>query len=133
MWPAIVPGLQIRQRRIVIRIEARLRQLGLGLPEPVQAPPGIRLPFAPVRQGRRARPLRRRHGRAAVQPPRGGRGGGPDHALTIPRLLGAAWADGERMPRYPARRRMAAELAGPSRPGLPRRILGRLPVSAAAA
>ena len=32
-----------------MRIEARLRELGLVLPEPVKAPPGVRLPFAPVR------------------------------------------------------------------------------------
>jgi enamine deaminase RidA (YjgF/YER057c/UK114 family) len=30
-------------------IEARLAELGLVLPPPVQAPPGIRLPFHPVR------------------------------------------------------------------------------------
>jgi enamine deaminase RidA (YjgF/YER057c/UK114 family) len=32
-----------------VRIEARLRELGLVLPEPVQPPPGVRLPFMPVR------------------------------------------------------------------------------------
>ena len=32
-----------------MRIEAHLRELGLVLPEPVQPPPGVRLPFAPVR------------------------------------------------------------------------------------
>ena len=32
-----------------MRIEARLRELGLVLPEPVKPPPGVRLPFAPVR------------------------------------------------------------------------------------
>ena len=32
-----------------MRIEARLAELGLVLPPPVQAPPGIRLPFRPVR------------------------------------------------------------------------------------
>lgn len=32
-----------------MRIEAKLRDLGLVLPPPVQAPPGVRLPFAPVR------------------------------------------------------------------------------------
>ena len=32
-----------------MRVEAHLRELGLVLPEPVQAPPGVRLPFAPVR------------------------------------------------------------------------------------
>src|SRR5512140_1281402 len=37
------------QRRIAMRIEERLRGLGLVLPAPVQAPPGVRLPFAPVR------------------------------------------------------------------------------------
>lgn len=36
-------------------IEARLRQLGLSLPGPVAAPPGVRLPFAFVRvRGNRA-------------------------------------------------------------------------------
>ena len=30
-------------------IEARLRELGLVLPPPVQPPPGVRLPFTPVR------------------------------------------------------------------------------------
>lgn len=30
-------------------IEGRLRGLGLALPAPVKAPPGVRLPFAPVR------------------------------------------------------------------------------------
>jgi enamine deaminase RidA (YjgF/YER057c/UK114 family) len=38
-----------------MRIEARLAELGLTLPEPTQAPPGVRLPFAPVRvRGNRA-------------------------------------------------------------------------------
>lgn len=32
-----------------MRIEARLRDLGLVLPPPVQPPPGVRLPFTPVR------------------------------------------------------------------------------------
>ncbi len=32
-----------------MRIEARLEALGLVLPPPVQAPEGVRLPFAPVR------------------------------------------------------------------------------------
>ncbi len=32
-----------------MRIEARLRELGLMLPPPIQAPPGVRLPFVPVR------------------------------------------------------------------------------------
>jgi enamine deaminase RidA (YjgF/YER057c/UK114 family) len=32
-----------------MRIEARLQELGLVLPEPVKPPPGVRLPFAPVR------------------------------------------------------------------------------------
>ena len=32
-----------------MHIEARLRELGLVLPEPVKPPPGVRLPFAPVR------------------------------------------------------------------------------------
>jgi enamine deaminase RidA (YjgF/YER057c/UK114 family) len=32
-----------------VRVEARLAVLGLVLPEPVQPPAGIRLPFAPVR------------------------------------------------------------------------------------
>ena len=32
-----------------MRIEARLRELGLELPPAVQPPPGVRLPFAPVR------------------------------------------------------------------------------------
>jgi enamine deaminase RidA (YjgF/YER057c/UK114 family) len=32
-----------------VRIEARLRELGLVLPEPVKPPPGVRLPFTPVR------------------------------------------------------------------------------------
>lgn len=36
-------------------IEDRLNRLGLVLPEPVKAPPGVRLPFAPVRvRGKRA-------------------------------------------------------------------------------
>ncbi len=36
-------------------IEERLNRLGLVLPEPVKAPPGVRLPFAPVRvRGNRA-------------------------------------------------------------------------------
>jgi len=36
-------------------IEAKLEALGLVLPEPMQAPPGMRLPFAPVRvRGNRA-------------------------------------------------------------------------------
>src|SRR5262249_32684334 len=29
--------------------EAKLRELGLVLPEPMPAPPGVRLPFAPAR------------------------------------------------------------------------------------
>jgi enamine deaminase RidA (YjgF/YER057c/UK114 family) len=38
-----------------MRVEARLRELGLVLPEPTRAPSGIRLPFAPVRlRGHRA-------------------------------------------------------------------------------
>jgi hypothetical protein len=38
-----------------MEIEARLRQLGLALPEPVTPPPGVRLPFAFVRvRGNRA-------------------------------------------------------------------------------
>ena len=32
-----------------MRIEARLAELGLVLPEPTRAPPGVRLPFASVR------------------------------------------------------------------------------------
>jgi enamine deaminase RidA (YjgF/YER057c/UK114 family) len=32
-----------------VRIEERLRQLGLALPPPIQPPPGVRLPFAFVR------------------------------------------------------------------------------------
>jgi enamine deaminase RidA (YjgF/YER057c/UK114 family) len=32
-----------------MRIEARLRELGLVLPPPVQPPSGVRLPFTPVR------------------------------------------------------------------------------------
>ncbi len=32
-----------------MQIEERLRALGLVLPPPVQPPPGVRLPFAPVR------------------------------------------------------------------------------------
>jgi enamine deaminase RidA (YjgF/YER057c/UK114 family) len=32
-----------------MRIEARLAELGLVLPPPVQPPPGVRLPFRPVR------------------------------------------------------------------------------------
>ncbi len=32
-----------------MRIETRLRELGLVLPPPVQPPPGVRLPFTPVR------------------------------------------------------------------------------------
>jgi len=32
-----------------MRIEARLRELGLVPPPPVQPPPGVRLPFTPVR------------------------------------------------------------------------------------
>ena len=32
-----------------MRIEAKLRELGLALPPPVQPPPGVRLPFRPVR------------------------------------------------------------------------------------
>ena len=42
-----------------MHIEARLRELGLVLPEPVKPPPGVRLPFAPVRvaiTGRRVSP-----------------------------------------------------------------------------
>lgn len=36
-------------------IEARIRELGLVLPEPTRAPAGVRLPFAPVRiRGNRA-------------------------------------------------------------------------------
>ena len=36
-------------------IEERLQKLGLVLPEAVKAPPGVRLPFAPVRiRGSRA-------------------------------------------------------------------------------
>jgi enamine deaminase RidA (YjgF/YER057c/UK114 family) len=39
----------------LVRIEARVRELGLVLPEPTQAPAGVRLPFAPVRvRGNRA-------------------------------------------------------------------------------
>lgn len=38
-----------------MRIEARLAELGLALPRPTQAPPGVRLPFSPVRiRGNRA-------------------------------------------------------------------------------
>src|SRR5690242_4494570 len=38
-----------------MKIEARLEALGLVLPEPMQAPPGMKLPFAPVRvRGNRA-------------------------------------------------------------------------------
>lgn len=38
-----------------MRIEAKLEELGLVLPEPMQAPPGLRLPFAWVRvRGNRA-------------------------------------------------------------------------------
>jgi enamine deaminase RidA (YjgF/YER057c/UK114 family) len=36
-------------------IEGRLKRMGLGLPEPLKAPGGVRLPFAPVRVwGKRA-------------------------------------------------------------------------------
>jgi enamine deaminase RidA (YjgF/YER057c/UK114 family) len=38
-----------------MQIEAKLEALGLVLPEPLKAPPGMRLPFAPVRvRGNRA-------------------------------------------------------------------------------
>ena len=38
-----------------MRVEARLEELGLGLPEPLKAPPGLRLPFSWVRiRGNRA-------------------------------------------------------------------------------
>jgi enamine deaminase RidA (YjgF/YER057c/UK114 family) len=38
-----------------MKIEAKLEALGLALPEPMQAPSGMRLPFAPVRvRGNRA-------------------------------------------------------------------------------
>jgi len=38
-----------------MQIEARLQALGLVLPEPMKPPPGMRLPFAPVRvRGNRA-------------------------------------------------------------------------------
>jgi len=38
-----------------VRIEARLGELGLVLPKPTRTPPGVRLPFAPVRlRGNRA-------------------------------------------------------------------------------
>jgi enamine deaminase RidA (YjgF/YER057c/UK114 family) len=38
-----------------MRVEARLAELGLVLPEPVKAPPNVRLPFANVRvRGQRA-------------------------------------------------------------------------------
>jgi len=38
-----------------MKIEAKLEALGLVLPEPLKAPPGMRLPFAPVRiRGNRA-------------------------------------------------------------------------------
>ena len=38
-----------------MKIEAKLEALGLVLPEPMQAPPGMKLPFAPVRvRGSRA-------------------------------------------------------------------------------
>jgi enamine deaminase RidA (YjgF/YER057c/UK114 family) len=38
-----------------MRIEAKLQELGLVLPEPMKAPPGMKLPFAPVRvRGNRA-------------------------------------------------------------------------------
>jgi enamine deaminase RidA (YjgF/YER057c/UK114 family) len=38
-----------------VRIEARLTELGLVLPQPTRPPPGVRLPFASVRvRGRRA-------------------------------------------------------------------------------
>jgi enamine deaminase RidA (YjgF/YER057c/UK114 family) len=38
-----------------MKIEAKLEALGLVLPEPMQAPPGMKLPFAPVRvRGNRA-------------------------------------------------------------------------------
>jgi enamine deaminase RidA (YjgF/YER057c/UK114 family) len=38
-----------------MRIEARLRERGLTLPEPVKVPPGVRIPFAFVRiRGQRA-------------------------------------------------------------------------------
>ena len=37
------------------RVEARLSELGLVLPQPMQPPPGVVLPFQPVRLvGRRA-------------------------------------------------------------------------------
>lgn len=38
-----------------MKIEAKLQALGLALPEPMQAPPGMKLPFTPVRvRGNRA-------------------------------------------------------------------------------
>lgn len=38
-----------------MQIEQKLAELGLALPQPMQAPPGMRLPFAPVRvRGKRA-------------------------------------------------------------------------------
>jgi enamine deaminase RidA (YjgF/YER057c/UK114 family) len=38
-----------------VKIEAKLQELGLALPEPMKAPPGAKLPFAPVRvRGNRA-------------------------------------------------------------------------------
>jgi enamine deaminase RidA (YjgF/YER057c/UK114 family) len=44
-----------KSRRVAVEVEARLEALGLALPPPIQAPPGISLPFAFVRvQGNRA-------------------------------------------------------------------------------
>lgn len=38
-----------------MKIEAKLQELGLALPEPMKTPPGMKLPFAPVRvRGNRA-------------------------------------------------------------------------------
>lgn len=38
-----------------MQIEQKLAEMGLALPQPMQAPPGMRLPFAPVRvRGKRA-------------------------------------------------------------------------------
>jgi enamine deaminase RidA (YjgF/YER057c/UK114 family) len=44
-----------KRKEQTMRIEAKLEELGLVLPEPMQVPPGLRLPFAWVRvRGNRA-------------------------------------------------------------------------------
>ena len=80
------------------RVEAKLEEMGLELPEPVKAPPGVRVPFAWVRvRGDRAyasghAALNEDGSRPLARSARSGR--------RCRRLRRLTWLPGERASRY---------------------------------